>query len=132
MDEELCLDVFEEAVEKYGAPDTINTDLGTQYTGDAWGKAVGKAGSKLSQDGKGRWADNIYIERLWRTAKYENIFPNDCQTVTELREIMEEYIVFYNNKRLHSKLNYKTPAEVYLQGQVAPDVEIRKKKEAKI
>jgi putative transposase len=126
MDEELCLDTLEEAVSHYGIPEIINTDQGSQYTGEAWIKAVEALGTaKLSHDGKGRWADNIFIERFWRTAKHEHINIHEFNSVKELRTSLKEYINYYNHKRLHSRLNYKTPAEIYLKNIAAPTLKLK-------
>jgi putative transposase len=113
MDTELCLKALENAVNKYGIPEMVNTDQGSQYTSLPWIKALKSLKIKISMDGKGRWADNVYIERLWRTIKHENVFLMDFQTVNEAKEGIEKFINFYNFKRLHENLDYKTPYEVY-------------------
>jgi putative transposase len=113
MDTEFCLGALEKALEKYGAPELINTDQGSQYTASLWIEALKASNIKISMDGKGRWVDNVYIERLWRTIKHENVFLMDFQTVREAKEKIEKFIDFYNYKRLHQNLFYKTPNDVY-------------------
>jgi putative transposase len=113
METFFCLSMLKDALEKYGSPSIVNTDQGSQFTSHEWIKAVESAGSKVSQDGKGRWADNIYIERFWRTAKYEHVFLYVFETVQEIRKSIGDYILLYNGKRLHQKLGYNTPNEVY-------------------
>lgn len=123
---DLCLDTLSEAVQKYGIPEMLNTDQGSQYTGNDWKKAVEDLKKvTLSQDGKGRWADNIFIERFWNSAKNENIKLQQPENLRDLKEQMEAYIEFYNHKRLHQSLLYKTPADVYLRQKAAPIVCIK-------
>jgi putative transposase len=113
MDTELCLRALENALNKYGIPELINTDQGSQFTSLLWIEALKSSEIRISMDGKGRWVDNVYVERLWRTIKYENVFLMDFQTVKEAKEEVEKFIVFYNYKRLHQNLGYKTPNDVY-------------------
>jgi putative transposase len=123
---DLCLDILNEAVQSYGIPEIINTDQGSQYTGNEWKKAVEALGNtKISHDGKGRWADNIFIERFWNSAKGEHVKLRRTETLKELRTQMAEYIEFYNYRRLHQSLRYKTPAAVYCGGETAPIVNIK-------
>lgn len=98
---------------KLAMPGIINSDQGCQFTSDEWVTTLKTSGIQISMDGKGRWADNIYIERLWRTVKYECVFLNSFCTFKELQEGIREYITFYNTKRLHQSLGYNTPDEVY-------------------
>jgi putative transposase len=128
MEASFCLDMLEEAL-TFGKPEIINTDQGSQYTCDAWIKMVQDNGIKVSMDGKGRWADNIIIERFWRTLKHENILLHVFDTVAELKESISTFIYKYNNRRLHQNLGYKTPAEVYSGIDRAPSLVLGKKKE---
>lgn len=107
-----CLDMLEHAF-AIGKPDILNTDQGTQYTSESWVKMVGDNGVKISMDGKGRWADNIIIERFWRSLKHERVLLDVFDTVVDLKQSIRGYIYVYNNKRLHQNLDYKTPAEIY-------------------
>ncbi len=107
-----CLDMLECAL-TIGKPEILNTDQGAQYTCELWVKLVGDNGVRISMDGKGRWADNIIIERFWRTLKHERVLLCVFDTVSELKYSIDNYIYVYNNKRLHQSLEYKTPAEIY-------------------
>jgi putative transposase len=113
LDGAFCLEVLEEAVEIYGLPGIFNTDQGVQYTSDKFVKAVTDKGIRLSMDGRGRALDNIFVERLWRSVKYEDIYLNDYQQVKEVRVGLKNYFQFYNKERLHQSLGYKTPYEVH-------------------
>lgn len=112
LDVSFCLDMLVDAFNGY-QPEILNTDQGCQFTSEAWVTAVQNAGVKVSMDGKGRWADNIFIERFWRTLKYEFVFLENISAVVDLRQGLSRYIPFYNNYRLHQSLGYKTPAEVF-------------------
>ena len=98
---------------KIGVPEIMNSDQGCQYTSNEWIVTVEKEGIKISMDGKGRWADNIFIERFWRNIKYECVYLHSFETVAEARERLKEYIEFYNQRRPHQSLGYKTPNFVY-------------------
>jgi putative transposase len=114
MDVDFCPQPLREALEKYDHPEIINTDQGSQFTSSEWIKAVTASNIRVSMDGKGRWSDNVYIERVWRTIKQENVFLMDFQTVSEAKQEIAKFIDFYNYKRLHQNLGYKTPNEVYI------------------
>jgi len=107
-----CLDMLEHAL-TFGKPEILNTDQGSQFTCDAWIKMVEGNGIKVSMDGKGRWADNVIIERFWRTLKHEHILIHIFDTVTELKSSIDRFIRQYNGKRLHQNLGYQTPLEIY-------------------
>lgn len=109
-----CLEVLAAALQKGRRPDVLNTDQGVQFTSLEWVRMVEDADIKVSMDGIGRWADNIFIERFWRTAKYECVLLYSFKTVKEARKIIGEFIEIYNGKRLHQSLGYLTPEEVYL------------------
>lgn len=112
LDTGFCIDALEEALSK-GTPTIFNTDQGAQFTSLAFTKVLLDKGIRISMDGRGRALDNIFVERLWRTVKYENIYMNDYQTVQELRNGIKQYFEFYNQERLHQSLDYQTPAEVH-------------------
>jgi len=107
-----CVSALKEAL-SFGMPDIFNTDQGSQFTSTDFTKVLLDAGVQISMDGKGRVFDNIFIERLWRTVKVEEIYMRDYQMVTEARFHLSRYFEFYNNERLHQALGYRTPAEVY-------------------
>ena len=96
-----------------GTPEIFNTDQGSQFTSDEFTTMLEDVGIRISMDGKGRVFDNIFIERLWRTVKYEEVYLKDYQTVAEAVLSLGRYFVFYNKQRPHQSLDYRTPAEVY-------------------
>jgi putative transposase len=112
MDIEFCVITLNQAL-KLGRPDIINTDQGSQFTSNEWIRQVLENSIKVSMDGIGRWADNIYIERFWRTAKQEQIYINLPDNISELKEQIEQFINFYNYQRPHQSLSYKTPSQIY-------------------
>lgn len=113
MDKEFCIDALRDALAQYPAPDIFNTDQGSQFTSIAFTEILKNHNIKISMDGKGRAADNIVIERFWRSIKHENILLNEYSTGIDLKQGIAEYIEFYNSRRKHSALNYKTPIEVH-------------------
>jgi len=115
MDSYFCQRVLHTAIKTYGIPTILNTDQGSQFTSNDFTSYVLSHSIKLSMDGKGRVYDNIYIERLWRTVKYEDIYLNDYQTLPMLRAGINRYFYFYNNERSHQSLGYKTPDEKYFE-----------------
>jgi putative transposase len=112
LDVEFCLCALDKALRK-GKPEIFNTDQGSQFTSKAFTEKILKAEIKLSMDSRGRVFDNIFIERLWRTLKYEDIYLRDYQDLTELKEGLIKYFMFYNNERTHQSLGYKTPLQIY-------------------
>lgn len=106
-----CIDVLEDAVSKYGKAEIINSDQGSQYTSDLWIKSVKDFGIKVSMTGKGRCNDNAYIERFWRTAKYEWLKLKFIPTVDKLKTELANFMKWYNNERPHQSLDYLTPDE---------------------
>ena len=113
MTAEWCLDVLKDAINKHGVPEIVNTDQGSQFTSDVYTSYLNENKIKISMDGKGRALDNIWIERLWRSVKYEDIYLKCYTTVAELEIGIENYFEFYNIKRPHENLNYKTPFNKY-------------------
>jgi putative transposase len=114
-----CVEALEEAMRKYGQPEIFNTDQGSQFTSDDWITPLKAAGVAISMDGKGRWIDNVFIERLWRSVKYEEVYLRAYANGTQARESLKIYFRFYNERRLHENLNYATPDEVYFEQLVA-------------
>jgi putative transposase len=115
LDTDFCLAALEEAIKQWGIPAIFNTDQGSQFTSDAFISVLESYGIRISMDGKNRALDNIYMERVWRTIKYEDIYIKDYQTMTELKEGLETYVTFYNSKRYHQSLDYAIPDEIYAQ-----------------
>jgi putative transposase len=110
-----CLEMLEEALGR-GRPEVFNTDQGTQFTAAAFTGKLLAAGVAVSMDGRGRCLDNVFVERLWRTVKYEDVYLKCYETVPELGRGLGCYFAFYNEERLHQALGYRTPAEVYREG----------------
>ena len=115
LDAEFCVDALEAALAMYGTPEIINTDQGAQFTGRDWIATVETAGARVSMDGKGAYRDNIFVERLWRTVKYEEVYLHDYADGVEAKRRLKAYFDFYNHHRPHQSLGYKTPAEVYFE-----------------
>ena len=113
MDAEWCKELLEEAISQYGCPEILNTDQGSQFIWEVLTQSVFSNGIRLSMDGKGRAIDNVFIERFWRTVKYEKIYLNPPQDGLDLYAQLAEYMDNYNNRRRHSSLDNQIPAEVY-------------------
>ena len=113
MDEGFCVSSLERALRQHPHPDIFNTDQGSQYTGAAFTGVLNDNKIKISMDGKGRAIDNIMVERLWRTVKYEDIYIKDYETVEDLIAGLRKYFSYYNHERSHQSLGDKTPAEIY-------------------
>lgn len=111
LEASFCLEAFEEAIECYGRPKIFNTDQGVQFTSQEFVSAVLGKSIQFSMDGRGRALDNIFVERLWRSVKYENVYLQDYQSVLEARRGLGDYFRFYNTRRPHQSLGYKTPYE---------------------
>ena len=113
MDTSFCLDALEEAIEKYGKPEIMNTDQGSQYTSLAFTQYLKENEIRISMDGKGAWRDNVFIERLWRTVKYEHVYLHAYESTSEAKSKIGNYFGFYNRRRPHSKLDRLTPDQFY-------------------
>lgn len=107
-----CLSMLETALQHH-KPEILNSDQGCQFTSGAWIQSAEQADIQISMDGKGRCLDNVYIERFWRSLKYEDLYVNPPQTVTEARQTIAQYIAFYNQERPHQSLQYQVPADLY-------------------
>jgi putative transposase len=110
-----CLDALDEALMKYGKAEIFNTDQGSQYTSLDFTNKLTVNNIKISMDGKGRWIDNVYIERVWRSLKYECIYLQEFDNVRQLKSSIDDWVNFYNYIRPHSVFDGKTPGEVYNQ-----------------
>lgn len=113
MDVDFCVAALEEAIERFGPPDIFNTDQGSQFTSFAFTATLKDAGIRISMDGRGRWMDNVFIERLWRSLKYECVFLSAFETGSEARAGIGSWIDYYNRRRPHSSFDGRTPDEVY-------------------
>ena len=119
LDTDFCIEALEEALQRYGAPQIFNTDQGSQFTSEAFTDVLKDRGIAISMDGKGRWVDNVFVERLWRSVKYEDVYLRAYETPAELRAGLGRYFEFYNSRRRHSALDRRTPDAVYFE-QAAP------------
>jgi putative transposase len=113
LDTGFCIEALEEALERHGAPEIFNTDQGAQFTSEAFTDVLKAHGVAISMDGKGRWVDNVFVERLWRSVKYEDVYLRAYETPMELRAGLGRYFEFYNLRRRHSALDRRTPDAVY-------------------
>jgi putative transposase len=112
LDGSFCLEMLEEALGR-GRPDVFNTDQGVQFTSQAWTGRVESAGAAVSMDGRGRCLDNVFVERLWRSVKYEDVYLHGYEAVPELHRGLGRYFTFYNEERPHQSLEGRTPWEAY-------------------
>ena len=110
---DFCAEALQEAIEKYGKPEIMNTDQGSQFTSGEWIKPLKEAGIQISMDGRGRYLDNIFVERLWRSLKQESIYLHEIIDGFHAEQLIDDWMIFYNQKRPHSALAYRTPDEAY-------------------
>ena len=115
MEADFCIEALQEALARFGRPEIFNTDQGSQFTSPRFTQVLKDAGVRISMDGKGRWMDNVFIERLWRSMKYECVYLHAFETGSELRDGLARWIDFYNTGRPHSSLTGRTPDEAYHQ-----------------
>ena len=113
LDSAFCVDVLEEALSTYGCPDIFNTDQGSQFTSEAFTNVLHAHSISISMDGKGRWMDNVFIERLWKSVKYEDIYLKAYASMAEVKSGLATYFEFYNEKKWHHTFDKKTPSMVY-------------------
>ncbi len=113
MDVQFCLDTVQEAIDHYGTPDIFNTDQGSQFTSLVFTQLLKDHGIRISMDGKGCWRDNVFVERLWRSVKYEAVYLWAYESVSEARSSIGQYLDFFNTGRPHSRLDRMTPDSVY-------------------
>jgi putative transposase len=113
LDSAFCVEALEEAITKYSCPQIFNTDQGSQFTAQAFTESLRSRNIAISMDGKGRWLDNVFIERLWKSVKYEDIYLKAYDSMAQLKRGLGDYFSFYNEKRWHQNFDRKTPAMVY-------------------
>jgi putative transposase len=113
LDTEFCIDAVDEALRLYGRPEIFNTDQGSQFTSDAFTEVLINNDIAISMDGKGAWRDNVFLERFWRTVKYEEVYLKAYESVAEARSSIGCYLKFYNGRRPHSALDRRTPDQAY-------------------
>lgn len=117
LDVHFCLEAMEDAIARYGKPEIVNTDQGSQFTSQAFTGLLKEQGIQISMDGKGAWRDNVFVERLWRSVKYEEVYLHAYDTVSEARTGIGKYFDVYNRRRPHSSLEGNTPDQVYYSSQ---------------
>jgi putative transposase len=116
MSTDFCIEALEEAIAKYGAPEIFNTDQGSQFTSTDFTQVLKDHDIRISMDGKGRWVDNVFVERLWKSVKYEHVYLHAYESVSEARQQLANYFAFYNTRRPHSSLGKITPDTAYFTG----------------
>ena len=113
MEADFCVEELEEALARYGKPEIFNTDQGSQFTSMAFTSILLREKVAISMDGRGAWRDNVFVERLWRSVKYEAVYLRAYGSVSETRASLGRYLTFYNGRRPHSSLDRQTPDQVY-------------------
>jgi putative transposase len=113
MTPDFCVEALEEAIARFGAPEIMNTDQGSQFTSAAWTDVLKAEDTSISMDGKGRWIDNVFIERLWRSVKYEDVYLRSYENGREVQAGLTQYFDFYNRERIHQSHEYQTPDEIH-------------------
>jgi putative transposase len=124
MEAAFCVEALEEALTKHGKPEVFNTDRGSQFTGSAFTGALAKHEIAISMDGKGAWRDNVFVERLWRTVKYEEVYLHAYESVPDARALIGRYLDLYNRHRPHSSLDGMTPDQAYYGAHSLPPVRL--------
>ena len=119
IDSAFCVEALEEALSRYGKPEIFNTDQGSQFTSEEFTDTLSGAGIRISMDGKGRWMDNVFIERLWRSLKYECVYLREFETGLQAQQEIKNWLHYYNTDRPHSSLGDKTPMEAYIENMAA-------------
>jgi putative transposase len=113
LDASFCVEALEEAISKYGKPEIMNTDQGSQYTGSGWITTLTETKIKISMDGRGRYLDNIFIERPWRSLKQEAVYLREITDGFQAKRIIDDWIGFYNSERPHTALDKRPPDTAY-------------------
>ena len=117
MDADFCVEALQEALAKYGKPEIFNTDQGSQFTSEAFTDVLKAHEIDISMDGKGAWRDNVFVERIWKSVKYEEVYLHAYDSVGQARTSLGRYLEFYNSRRPHSSLDRRTPDEAYFNQQ---------------
>ena len=120
METDFCIEAVEDALRQYGTPEIFNTDQGSQFTSEAFTGLLKQHGIRISMDGKGAWRDNVFVERLWKSVKYEEVYLNAYESVSQARTSLTTYFKFYNRRRPHSSLDRMTPEQFYYNPQPVP------------
>ncbi|PKP67222.1 MAG: IS3 family transposase [Alphaproteobacteria bacterium HGW-Alphaproteobacteria-5] len=122
LETDFCVEALQEALEKYGTPEIFNTDQGSQFTSDDFINVLEEKNIRISMDGRGRWIDNVFVERLWRSLKYEDVYLKAYETGKALREGLKTYFMLFNKERPHQSLDDMTPNEKYYENRLEPKV----------
>ena len=120
METDFCIEAVEEAIQRYGTPEIFNTDQGSQFTSEAFTGLLKDHNIRISMDGKGAWRDNVFVERLWKSVKYEEVYLNAYESVSQARTSLTKYFEFYNCRRPHSSLDRMTPEQFYYNPRPVP------------
>ncbi len=120
METGFCIEAVEEAIQRYGIPDIFNTDQGAQFTSSTFTGMLKQHGIRISMDGKGAWRDNVFVERLWKSVKYEEVYLKAYESVSQARDGLVRYFEFYNRRRPHSSLDRMTPEQFYFKSLPQP------------
>jgi putative transposase len=115
LSSEFCVEALQDAIARFGRPEIFNTDQGSQFAADVFTDELHANSIKISMDGKGRWIDNVFVERLWRSVKYEEIYLHAYETAQEVNAALSRYFSFYNARRPHQALDHETPDAVYFE-----------------
>jgi len=113
MTADFCMDAVQEAIDRHGAPEIFNTDQGSQFTSESFTGLLHRNGIQISMDGKGAWRDNVFVERLWRTVKYEEVYLHAYESIAQATQRLIRYFAFYNQRRPHTSLGGRTPDDAY-------------------
>jgi putative transposase len=113
LDTVFCIEALDEALRRWGTPEIFNTDQGAQFTADEFVDVLKAKAVRISMDGKGRWRDNVFVERLWRSVKYEEVYLHAYVDLVEARRHLGRYLAYFNDERPHQALGYRTPSEIY-------------------
>jgi len=120
MDTDFCIEAVEEALQRYGTPEIFNTDQGSQFASAAFTALLKRYGIRISMDGKGSWRNNVFVERLWKSVKYEEVYLHAYESVSQAKAGIGKYFTFYNTRRPHSSLDWMTPDQFYFNALPAP------------
>ena len=120
METAFCLEAVEEAIRRFGKPEIFNTDQGSQFTSSDFTGLLKHHGIRISMDGQGAWRDNVFVERLWKSVKYEEVYLKAYESVSQARESLAKYFEFYNRRRPHSSLDRMTPEQFYFNSRPVP------------
>ena len=120
LEADFCVEALNEAIHRFGPPEIMNTDQGSQFTSQAFTGLLKENDIQISMEGKSAWRDNVFVERLWRSVKYEEVYLHAYESVSAAKAGLDRYFRFYNNRRPHSRLDRQTPDQVYFESLPLP------------